>query len=264
MNELTVKLNNEGRISSIELVEIINTFRQIEKGDEYKELRHDSFTTKIKKELKTLESIGLNSLQNILESTYTNSRGKIYNCYSLNRDGMLQMLNSESPLVRYKTIEYINKLENQLKEKDTPKLPSTYKEALIELLAQVEKNEKLELENAQQKQQIGELKPKADYTDIILKSNNTVTITQIAKDYGKSGQEMNKILNKMKIQYKQSNQWLLYSKYHNCGYTKSVTNHYVDNDGNECSKLHTKWTQKGRLFLYGLLKENGIIPLIEQ
>lgn len=159
---------------------------------------------------------------------------------------------------------YFIECEKKLNGVNKPKLPSTYKEALIDLLAQVEKNEKLELENAQQKQQIGELKPKADYTDIILKSNNTVTITQIAKDYGKSGQEMNKILNKMKIQYKQSNQWLLYSKYHNCGYTKSVTNHYVDNDGNECSKLHTKWTQKGRLFLYGLLKENGIIPLIEQ
>lgn len=264
MRELNVKLNNEGRISSVELVEIINTFRQIEKGDEYKELQHRDFTRKTKKELDTLKTLGLEGVRNISQSSYIDSQGKKQPCYSLNRDGMLQMLNSESPLVRYKTIEYINKLENQLKEKDIPKLPITYKEALIELLAQVEKNEKLELENAQQKQQIGELKPKADYTDIILKSNNTVTITQIAKDYGKSGQEMNKILNKMKIQYKQSNQWLLYSKYHNCGYTKSVTNHYVDNDGNECSKLHTKWTQKGRLFLYGLLKENGIIPLIEQ
>lgn len=159
---------------------------------------------------------------------------------------------------------YFISCEKKLKEKETSKLPTTYKEALVQLLQQVEKNEVLELENAQQKQQIGELKPKADYTDIILKSNNTVTITQIAKDYGMSGKAMNKKLHDLKIQYKQSDQWLLYSKYHDCGYTKSVTNTYIDGTGEECSKLHTKWTQKGRLFLYSLLKDNGVLPLIER
>lgn len=222
----------------------------------------------VKRDLeKILKEVGSDlSAPKIIESEYKDICNRTQKEYLLTKDGFtLYMFNIQGYNdFKIAYISKFNEMEKALKEVNTPKLPSTYKEALIELLAQVEKNEKLELENAQQKQQIGELKPKADYTDIILKSNNTVTITQIAKDYGKSGQEMNKILNKMKIQYKQSNQWLLYSKYHNCGYTKSVTNHYVDNDGNECSKLHTKWTQKGRLFLYGLLKENGIIPLIEQ
>ncbi|MFW6028897.1 MAG: phage antirepressor KilAC domain-containing protein [Halanaerobiales bacterium] len=33
---------------------------------------------------------------------------------------------------------------------------------------------------------IGELKPEADYTDEILSSKRTITVTQIAKDYSMS------------------------------------------------------------------------------
>ena len=57
--------------------------------------------------------------------------------------------------------------------------------------------ENLQLENTQQKQIIGELKPKADYTDIILKNKGLVTITQIAKDYGLSGQALNDKLHEL-------------------------------------------------------------------
>ncbi|MGN0027253.1 MAG: phage antirepressor KilAC domain-containing protein [Clostridium sp.] len=121
----------------------------------------------------------------------------------------------------------------------------------------------LKIENSKQKQIIGELKPKADYTDKILKNKGLVTITQIAKDYGMSGQKMNKILNELKVQFNQSDQWLLYSNYHGKGYTHSETVTFVRNDGREDIKMNTKWTQKGRLFIYELLKKNGILPLIE-
>ena len=73
-----------------------------------------------------------------------------------------------------------------------------------------EKRKLLETENAQQKQIIGELKPRADYTDRILSNKGLVTITQIAKDYGMSGRKMNKLLEDLHVQYKQSGQWLLY------------------------------------------------------
>lgn len=111
---------------------------------------------------------------------------------------------------------------------------------------------------------IGELKPKADYMDKILKNTGLVTITQIAKDYGMSGQEMNSILHSLKIQYKQSGQWLLYKEYQNCGYTHSNTVDITHSDGRPDIKMNTKWTQKGRLFLYQLLKDNGILPTIEK
>ena len=126
------------------------------------------------------------------------------------------------------------------------------------------KIEALKLENTQQKQIIGELKPKADYTDTILQSKNTVTVTSIAKDYGMSAQTFNKELHDLRIQYKQSGQWFLYEKYQRCGYTHSKTTNYTRNDGSTGTKLNTEWTQKGRLFLYNKLKECGIVPLIEK
>lgn len=115
-----------------------------------------------------------------------------------------------------------------------------------------------------QKQIIGELKPKADYMDRILKNKGLVTITQIAKDYGMSGQAMNKLLHDLGVQYKQSGQWLLYREHHGKGYTHSETVEIIRSDGREDVKMNTKWTQKGRLFLYELLKENGALPLIEK
>lgn len=111
---------------------------------------------------------------------------------------------------------------------------------------------------------IGELKPKADYYDEILKNPGLVTITQIAKDYGMSGKKMNEALHNIGIQYKQSEQWLLYSKYHGLSYTHSETVNITRSDGRPDVKMITKWTQKGRIFLYDKLKENGILPMIEQ
>lgn len=126
------------------------------------------------------------------------------------------------------------------------------------------KVEHLQLITSKQKQLIGELQPKADYTDKILKNTGLVTITQIAKDYGMSGQKMNELLHTLKVQYKQSNQWLLYSEHHGKGYTHSETVDIVRSDGREDIKMNTKWTQKGRLFIYDLLKKNDILPLIEK
>lgn len=113
-------------------------------------------------------------------------------------------------------------------------------------------------------QQVGELKPKADYYDQILKSKKLITVNAIAKDYGMSAQALNKILHDLKVQFKQSGQWLLYAKYHDKGYTLSEPHKYTKKDGTEDFKLHTKWTQKGRIFLYNLLKDNDILPTIEQ
>lgn len=113
-------------------------------------------------------------------------------------------------------------------------------------------------------QQVGELKPKADYYDQILKSKKLITVNAIAKDYGMSAQALNKILHDLKVQFKQSGQWLLYAKYHDKGYTHSEPHKYVKKDGTEDFSLHTKWTQKGRIFLYNLLKENDILPTIEK
>ncbi|OOO66758.1 hypothetical protein BS638_06425 [Clostridium tepidum] len=97
-------------IKSTDLVDIINKFRK-EEGRKV-ELQHKSFMAKIRKELEILEKLGLKGEQNILPTYYLDKQGKERECFELNRDGMLQMLNSESTYCRYKTIEYINKLED--------------------------------------------------------------------------------------------------------------------------------------------------------
>ena len=117
---------------------------------------------------------------------------------------------------------------------------------------------------AKQSQLIGELKPAADYTDRILQNKGLVAITQIAKDYGMSGTMMNRKLHELGIIYKLGGQWLLYSAYQAKGYTHSETVDITRSDGRSDVAMNTKWTQKGRLFIYNTLKKHGILPVIEQ
>lgn len=135
---------------------------------------------------------------------------------------------------------------------------------LSELKKEREEKEQLKLTATKQQQIIGELKPRADYTDRILKNKGLVTITQIAKDYGMSGRAMNDLLHELKVQYKQSGQWLLYRNHQGKGYTHSQTVEITRRDGTPDIKMNTKWTQKGRLFLYELLKDYEIFPDIEK
>ena len=112
-------------------------------------------------------------------------------------------------------------------------------------------------------QRVNELTPKASYYDLVLSNKSLVTITQIAKDYGMSGQAMNHKLHDLGVIYKQGDTWLLYSKYQRTGWTHSETIMVPKADGTQKAVMHTKWTQKGRLGLYELLKRHGILPLIE-
>lgn len=142
--------------------------------------------------------------------------------------------------------------------------PDTLIKLATELKAEREARKCAELEAASAKQVISELKPKADYTDLILSSNNTVPITVIAKDYGMSAKVFNEMLNALHVIYKLREQWLLYAKYQNKGYTHSKTFRLTLSGGRTTCKMQTEWTQKGRLFLYKLLKKHGIIPMIER
>ena len=126
-----------------------------------------------------------------------------------------------------------------------------------------------ELKNEREKnvlltQQVSESRPKADYYDKIMQSKSLVTITQIAKDYGWSAKQMNDKLHELGVQYKIGGQWVLYSKYQDKGYTFSTTVDITKKDGTSDVKMNTKWTQKGRVFIYSLLKENDILPTIER
>lgn len=129
-------------------------------------------------------------------------------------------------------------------------------DTIIELATQLKSERERRL---MAEQQVNELQPKATYYDLVLQNKSLVSVTQIAKDYGKSARWLNQKLHELGVQYKQGDTWLLYQKYAENGYTQSTT-HVIDDSH---SKLFTKWTQKGRLFIYDLLKTINVLPLIE-
>lgn len=206
------------------------------------------------------------------KNSYEN-RGKTYPEYLMNRDGfsllVMGFTGQRALEWKLKYINAFNEMEMQLKNK----LPD-FSNPVIAARAWADEYEKrqiaesenksLLLENAQQAQVIGELKPKADYTDLILKNKSLMPITAIAKDYGMSGKAFNKLLHEKKIQYKIGDQWFLYAELQAKGYTHSKTFDFNHANGRPDVNVQTQWTQKGRLFLYNTLKQAGIVPVIEQ
>lgn len=139
--------------------------------------------------------------------------------------------------------------------------PQSLEEQMAQgLLAAKTMLDQTRLELTQVKQIVNELQPKATYYDLVLQNKSTLSVTKIAKDYGKSAKWLNAKLHEYGIQYKQGDQWFLYQEYAQLGCTQSST-HVIDD---EHSRMSTKWTQKGRLFIYDTLKSHDILPLIEQ
>ena len=219
--------------------------------------RHDNVNRDLEQ---ILENSNVSSL--IIPSTYkVEGQKRSYKEYLLTKDGFtLYMFNIQGH--NDFKMAYINKF-NEMEQQIQNRLPGSYKEALTQLLETVEQKEKLELENNMNKQKIAEFEPKASYLDTILNNKSLVTVGQIAKDYGMSAQALNKLLHDLKVQYKQSGQWLLYSNIQDKGYTHSSTTEIEHKDGSTSVRMNTKWTQKGRLFIYELLKDNDILPTIE-
>lgn len=155
-----------------------------------------------------------------------------------------------------------------LRKTGTYTMPSHLYEDRIERayrwIEEEKERRRLALENEIKAQQIEELQPKACYYDLVLSSKNAVSIGIIAKDYGKSAQWLNTYLHKKGVQYNSGGVWLLYQKYASAGYTKTETRPIEHPSHEPFTRVFTKWTQKGRLFIYDLLKQDNILPLIEQ
>lgn len=134
---------------------------------------------------------------------------------------------------------------------------------LQELKNEREKNLALQSTIEVQAGQIEEYKPKADYYDIVMQCTDLIPITQIAKDFGIGPQIFNKMLHEYGIQYSLNNAWVLYAKYQHKGYAQTETYLY-EYMGKQHSSLRLKWTQKGRLFIYEVMKAHGYLPVCEQ
>ena len=183
-----------------------------------------------------------------VEGTYKDKSGKQNKMYYMNRDGFtfiaMGFTGSKADTFKLKYIEAFNQMENEVKNGGF-KVPSTMAEALR--LA------------ADQQEQIEAMKPKVNYFDQIMASKSLMITTTIAKDYGMSAKAFNDLLKKLKIQYKLGGIWYLYSEYQDNGWVSSSTR-IIDNK----PRTLTKWTQKGRVGLYNLLKAHDIVPMIEK
>lgn len=208
----------------------------------------------------------------VRQTSLTDSLGREQNTYIINESGLYSViLRSDKPQAKpfrkWVTSEVLPSIRKtgMYATDELLNNPDLAIKAFTALKEEREKTKALTETVAIQQQQILELKPKASYYDVVLNCKDLLSTTEIAKDYGKSARWLNELLHELKVQFKQGNKiWLLYQKYANKGYTSTKTQTYNGNDGEVHTKVHTYWTQKGRLFIYGLLKAKDILPLIEQ
>lgn len=231
-------------------------------------VNHRDLLEKIDGYVKKFESAEI-SATFYIPSTYIHYQNKQeYRNYLITKKGVAQLVGGYSAAVEKAfelNVNYINefeRMENYIK--GNFQLPTTFAEALRLAADQQEQLENLKVENETQKQIIGELQPIKEYVDTILSSDDTMTITQIAADYGLSGIKLNQILHQDKIIRNVGGQWLLYSEYMNKGYTKSSTVIIKRKDGTEKVIPTTKWTQKGRLKIHNILTEHGYLANMDK
>lgn len=200
---------------------------------------------------------------------YKDKKGEVRPMYKLTPKGCLILASGYDALLREKIINKLEELEK--KSKEQYQVPQSFAEALMLAAKQQEQIEQQQLaietkdkEIVQLSTTITEMQPKVSYVDKILSSKETMLITQIAQDYGMSAKAFNVLLRNYGIQHKVGKQWILYANYLPCGYVQSETFPITHKDGSLGCTTYTKWTQKGRLFLYEELKKHEVLPLIEK
>ncbi|WP_414838449.1 phage regulatory protein/antirepressor Ant [Carnobacterium sp. TMP28] len=202
-------------------------------------------------------NIGLGDF--FVESAYQDANNQSRPCFLLTKQGCEMAANK---LTGKKgtlfTARYVQKF-NQMEQSNVDSYMIADPIARAKQWIEEQQQTQLLIERtAIQEQLIAEYEPKITYLDEILNSKNTMTITQIAADYGMSGQELNRILWNNEIQRKEGGQWVLYRKHMNNGYTKSKT--VIKETG---AYPQTKWTQKGRIFIHNLLESLGYLAVMD-
>ena len=230
-------------------------------------VRHDHLLDKIDDYVSKFNSPKLSG-QFYISSNYKDRSGKTNRNYLITKKGVAQLVGGYSAAVEKAfelNVNYINefeRMENYIK--GNFQLPTTFAEALRLAADQQEQLENVKLENKEKDKQIIELKPAKEYVDKILSTEDTMTITQIAADYGLSGLRLNQILHQKRFIRNVGGQWLLYTEHMNKGYTRSETIIIKRKDGTEKVVPATKWTQKGRLKIHQILTELGILANVDK
>ena len=257
MNEI---MNKEISMSSLEVCELINQFRELENLEDSKRrsvpIEHKSLMRKIRDELEVLESMGLKGQQNFAPSSYTNSQNKEQPCFTLSRDGVIQICASESALVRYKIVEYINKLEEEIKNKrlKADLLLSIYDGGQDAVLAS---KKLVELETLPLIETIEEQKPKVDFADKLLKTKDNILVREYAKVLSDEGFNTGE---RRLFKWLKDNKYLMnnnepYQRYIDNN-TFIVTVGTIDTPFGSKQTRTTKITPTGQLYLFDKITES--------
>ena len=206
-------------------------------------------------------------------STYKNSQNKDMPCYLVTKKGCEliahKLTGTKGTEFTAKYIDRFHKMENTIKQFVPQTREQLISMALIEAnKVIIEQNQLIETQKQEIEEktnQITEMKPKATYFDKVMQCKDLISITDIAKDYGWYGAKLNNFLHEQKVQFKKGKKWYLYQEYADKGYTGTKTMLISNTDtGEDHAKTHMYWTQKGRLFIYALMKKNGIVPIMER
>lgn len=240
MNDLVIMKNKQAVTSSLQVAEVF-------------EKNHRDVLEAIRTKMHSAE-FSAQYQKMFVEGSYKDKSGKSNPMYYMNRDGfafiVMGFTGRKADDFKLQYIKAFNEMEQQAKSKQQLPLPKDYPSALRALADSMEENQKL--------------KPAADYTQKILANPGLETISVIAKNFGYSPCEFNKLLHGLGIQYKQGKTWLLYAKYQDQGYTHVEPYGYTNSDGIDKVRNTMKWTQKGQRFLYDFLESKGIMPKVEQ
>ena len=197
----------------------------------------------------------------------TTTDGKQYNTRLFTEDGIYEitMLSKTDKARQFRA--FVREAIKSIRKHGAYMTPQTLTQALStpeNLITLLQTLQSEQNKNKELSAEIEVMKPKASYYDLVLNCKDLVPISVIAKDYGKSATWLNRYLREKKIQYRQGNIWLLYQKYSDKGYASTKTNLVTDTGGVPHVRELLCWSQKGRLFIYKMLKNDGILPLMER
>ena len=202
----------------------------------------------------------LDSSDFFIKSSYKDAKGEERESYLLTRKGCEfvanKMTGKKGTIFTATYVDRFHVMEETLKN-PVMKVPTTMKEALLIALDLESENQELKGTIEIQTQLIEESRPKLEYLDMILGSEDTMAISQIGADYDMSGQALNRILHEQGFIRNVNKQWILYKEHMDKGYTKSDTFPVPKKDGSEKIVANTKYTQKGRLKIHEILTQLG-------
>lgn len=198
-----------------------------------------------------------------LKHTYLDANNQERPCFLLTKEGCEMVANK---LTGKKGTIFTAKYVKRFNEMQQEQASYTIEDPIKRAERWIEEQRQLKYladKNEVQAQLIAEYEPKISYLDKILESKGLLATSQIAADYGMSAQALNKVLHEEHVQHKVGGQWILYMEHMNKGYTKSQTINIRRSDGRPDTKMNTKWTQKGRLFIHEILEDRGISALMD-